>query len=94
MVILDFVKSLELTSPEANTNVWIFIVSTIACVVGFLAVQIWLQSGKLTGMKTNYEVLRGQVDAMNNTVNNMNSKLDLFLKAEIDVLKDLAERKK
>lgn len=94
MTILEFVKTVDLTSPEANTNVWIFIVSTIACVVGFLAVQIWLQSGKITGMKTNFEVLRGQVDAMSTTVNNMNSKLDLFLKAEIDVLKDLADRKK
>ena len=94
MTILEFVKTLDLTSPEANTNVWIFIVSTIICVVGFLAMQIYSQSGKLTGMKTDFEVLRGQVDTVSAAVNNINSKLDRFLKAEIDVLKDLADRKK
>ena len=45
VAILEFMKTTELTSPEANTNVWIFIVGTICCVVGFLAVQVWLQSG-------------------------------------------------
>lgn len=91
---LDFVKSLELTSPEANTNVWIFIMSTVACVVGFLSVQFWLQSGKLTGIKTNYEVLNARVNEMNSKFDALNVKLDTFLKAEIDVLKDLSRQKK
>lgn len=91
---LELVKSLGLTSPEANTNVWIFIVSTMACFVGFLAVQIWLQSGKLVGMKTNYEVLNTQIHNINAKVDSLNTKLDTFLKAEIDALKDLADRKK
>lgn len=93
-MIFEFIKTVELTSPEANTNVWIFIVSTICCVVGFLAVQVWLQSGKLTGIKTNYEVLKGQVDNINTKVDSMNIKLDQFLNKEIDVLKEIAAKRK
>lgn len=94
ILFIEFMKAQDFTSPEANTNVWIFIVSTIACVVGFLAVQVWLQSGKLTGIKTNYEVLSGRVKEMNTKVDSLNSKLDTFLKAEIDMLKDLMNKRK
>lgn len=94
IVLLEFIKSQELTSPEANTNVWIFIVSTMSCFVGFLGVQIWLQSGKIVGIKTNYELLSGRVKEINSKVDTLNSKLDTFLKAEIDMLKDLMNKRK
>lgn len=87
VAILEFIKATELTSPEANTNVWIFIVGTICCVVGFLAVQVWLQSGKLTGIKTNYQIMQGQIESLN-------AKIDQFLKKEIEVLQDIASRRK
>lgn len=94
VAILELIKTTELTSPEANTNVWIFIVGTICCVVGFLAVQVWLQSSKLTGIKTNYIIMQGQILAMDSKIDSLNSKLDKFIKKEIEVLQDIANRRK
>lgn len=93
MLLELLVKGSEITSPEANTNVWIFIVSTICCVLGFFAVQIWLQSGKLNGIKSNYEILKSQVDIINTKVDGLNLTLNQFLKQEIDFLKEVSKKK-
>lgn len=93
MLLYLLAREETVTSTEANTNLWIFILTMICAVIGYLAIQQWKNTGRISGVRVNYQILSSKVDDLSAKVDAIDTKLSLFLKQEIDILKDLTRKK-
>ena len=93
VLLIEIIKA-KINSQTGGDNTWMFVASALCSVVGFLAVQLWIQSNKIAGMNASHLILKSKVDCVDDKLNDINTKMDTFLKQEIDILKSLTNRQK
>ena len=86
------------STPAQNPNdvynavsaVWVMVCGGLA--VFYFAWNVWLSKGNLSN-NAKYNQLNIKVDTQTGQLTEINRKLDLFLKQELDELKEIAKRK-